>query len=288
MKTFRKLSLAFTIILSAIILFSCGDDDKTISLTPSQILSSTAWETTGAKNEKGENVALTDANVASSVGFAYFKSNGTFTIFSLEDAPRIQGGWTVSADGKTRTLVAKNASDKELFTRVVEITVLTTREFTYRIYPNENDKSVYFDIIHTPTNHKEPEFIFTPSQILSSTAWETTGAKNEKGENVALDNASVAGTVGYAYFKTNGTFTIFSLQDAPRIQGDWTVSADGKTRTLDAKDAAGNITFTRVVEITVLTTKEFTYRMYPTAGNTAIYFDIIHTPTNHVEPSTFF
>lgn len=126
-------------------------------MTPSEILSSTAWETTNAKNNKGENVPLTDANVANFVGFAYFKANGTFTMFNLDDSPKMKGDWSVPADGKTRTIVAKNDAGEVLFTRVVDITVLTKQEFTYRIYPDNNDKSIYFDIIHTPTDHPEPK-----------------------------------------------------------------------------------------------------------------------------------
>nr|WP_306429866.1 DUF4822 domain-containing protein [Sphingobacterium sp. E70] len=34
---------------------------------------------------------------------------------------------------------------------------MNKKEFTYRIYPNNNNKTVYFDIIHTPTTHKEPK-----------------------------------------------------------------------------------------------------------------------------------
>lgn len=278
---------AVAIVMTAIVAFSCSDNDPITPRTPSEILASTPWETTGAKNEKGENVALDNPDVVGSVGFAYFMSNGKFEIFSLQDAPRIQGDWTVTPDGKTRTLVAKNASDKVLFTRDVQITVLTSKEFTYRLYPNANDRSKYVDIIHTPTNHKKPEFIFTPSQILSSTAWETTGAKDQTGANVALDNANVSGFVGFAYHNTNGTFAIYSLTDVLRMQGDWSISNEGGvlTRTLVAKNPDGSVRFTRTVPITVLTTKEFTYRTYPTAGNTSVYIDIIHTPTDHKEPA---
>nr|WP_288810593.1 DUF4822 domain-containing protein [uncultured Sphingobacterium sp.] len=120
-------------------------------------MASTAWETTNAKNNEGENVVLTDANVSNFVGFAYFKSDGTFTMFNLDDSPKMHGDWSVSADGKTRTIVAKNAAGETLFTRVVDITVLTKEEFTYRIYPNNDNKAVYFDIIHTPTTHTEPK-----------------------------------------------------------------------------------------------------------------------------------
>jgi len=126
-------------------------------MTPSEVLASTPWETTSAKNNKGAQVALTDANVSNFVGFAYFKTGGTFTMYNLDDSPKMQGDWSVSADGKTRTIVAKNAAGQILFTRVVEITVLTQQEFTYRIYPNNDDKTVYFDIVHTPSTHKEPK-----------------------------------------------------------------------------------------------------------------------------------
>ncbi|WP_287441122.1 DUF4822 domain-containing protein [Algoriella sp.] len=54
-------------------------------------------------------------------------------------------------------MVAKNDAGTVLFTRVVDITVLTKKEFTYRIYPNNDDKTVYFNIIHTVTTHPEPK-----------------------------------------------------------------------------------------------------------------------------------
>lgn len=136
---------------------SCSEDEVPEKvMTPSEILASTAWETTNAKNNKGENVALTDANVSNFVGYAYFKSGGTFTMYNLDDSPKMQGDWSVTADGKTRTIVAKDNTGKVLFTRIVDITVLTAKEFTYRIYPNNDNKAIYFDIVHSPTDHKEP------------------------------------------------------------------------------------------------------------------------------------
>ena len=286
MGNFKKITSTIVMVLLGLILFSCSDDeikDPANSMTPSEILSSTAWETTNAKNNKGENVSLTDANVANFVGFAYFKADGTFTMFNLDDSLKMKGDWSVTPDGKTRTIIAKNDAGEVLFTRVVDITVLTKQEFTYRIYPDNNDKSVYFDIIHTPTDHQEPK-IMTPSEILSSTAWETTNAKNNKGENVSLTDANVANFVGFAYFKANGTFTMFNLDDSPKMKGDWSVTPDGKTRTIIAKNDAGEVLFTRVVDITVLTKQEFTYRIYPDNNDKSIYFDIIHTPTDHKEP----
>lgn len=159
MNNFKKMVLGFVVILSTTVFVGCSKDNEEPekTLTPSEVLASVSWETTNAKNNKGQNVVLTDANVANFVGFAYFKANGTFTMYNLDDSPKMHGDWSVSADGKTRTIVAKDNAGATLFTRVVDITVLTKSEFTYRIYPNANDKSVYFDIVHTPTTHKEPK-----------------------------------------------------------------------------------------------------------------------------------
>jgi len=159
MNILKKITTSIFVLLVGLTLFSCNnDDDSTITkqLTPSETLSFTPWETTNALNNKGQNVALTDPNVSNFVGFAYFKKDGTFTMYNLNDTPKMKGDWSVSEDGKTRTIVAKNDAGEVLFTRVVDITVLTKQEFTYRIYPSNDDKSVYFDIVHTPTTHKEP------------------------------------------------------------------------------------------------------------------------------------
>ncbi|UIR57675.1 DUF4822 domain-containing protein [Sphingobacterium sp. SRCM116780] len=160
MKALKQITLTLLVALCATLIFSCKKDSNTApekELSPSETLASTAWETTNAKDNAGNKVALTDANVSNFVGFAYFKADDTFTMFNLDDSPKMHGDWTVSADGKTRTIVAKNDAGATLFTRVVDITVLTKSEFTYRIYPNNDDKTVYFDIIHTPTTHKEPK-----------------------------------------------------------------------------------------------------------------------------------
>ena len=125
-------------------------------LTPSAVLAGTPWETTGAVDQYGNEVALTDDAVVNFVGWAYYKTDGTFTMYNLDDTPKMQGDWSVSADGSERTLVAKDAAGEVLFERTVPITELTAEEFTYRVVPDETDPSVFYDIIHTPTDHPEP------------------------------------------------------------------------------------------------------------------------------------
>lgn len=285
MNTLKKLCYLSAAMLLSASFVACSDnnDDMIIEQqTPSQVLSSTPWETTGAKDKNGNSVALTDASVAGYVGFAYFKANGNFAIYGLNDVLRSRGTWSVDPQGKTRTIASLNPDGTVIFTRDVEILVLNRNEFTYRIRPNSADPSIYYDIIHTRTAHAEPS---NGQLTLASTPWETTGAKDKSGNNVALNDASVAGYVGYSYFKANGTFKIYGLNDVLRSQGTWTISPDGKKRTLVGLDNNGNVTFTRVVDILVLNETTFTYRITPDAvNNPTVFYDIIHTKVTHKEP----
>ncbi|MEU2202042.1 DUF4822 domain-containing protein [Isoptericola sp. NPDC019482] len=125
----------------------------------------------------------------------------------------------------------------------------------------------------------------TPSDVLASTAWETTGATDESGADVPLDDEDVSTFVGWAYFGADGTFAMYDLDDSPKMQGDWTVDAEGTTRHIVAKDDAGEVQFERDSDIVTLTDEEFTYRVFPEEGNTDVYYDIVHTPTDHAEPA---
>ncbi|MGF6821710.1 hypothetical protein M2317_000596 [Microbacterium sp. ZKA21] len=126
----------------------------------------------------------------------------------------------------------------------------------------------------------------TPSDVLASTPWKTTSAFDQNGNRVALDDAAVSNFVGWAYFDADGTYTMYNLDDSPKLHGDWTVAPDGSERWINAKDAAGDVLFQRVVPITELTKNVFTYRVFPDAADTSIYYDIVHTKTNHVESGT--
>lgn len=278
MNILKKLCYLSAAVLLSASFVSCSNDDTEIMMeqqTPSQILSSTPWETTGAKDKNGNSVALTDASVSGYVGFAYFKTDGNFAIYNLTDVLRSRGTWSVDPQGKTRTIASLNPDGTTIFTRDVEILVLNRNEFTYRIRPNSSDPSIYYDIIHTKTSHTEPS---NGQLTLASTPWETTGAKDKSGNNVALTDSSVAGYVGYSYFKANGSFKIFGLNDVLRSEGTWSISPDGKKRTITTA------TFTRVVDILVLNETTFTYRITPDATNPAVFYDIIHTKVNHKEP----
>lgn len=126
----------------------------------------------------------------------------------------------------------------------------------------------------------------TPSGVLASTPWKTTGAVDQDGNRVALDDPAVANFVGWAYFDADGTYAMYNLDDSPKMHGDWTVSPDGSERWINSQDADGNVLFERTVPITQLDKNTFTYRVVPNADDPDVYYDIVHTKTNHVEPGT--
>lgn len=134
--------------------------------------------------------------------------------------------------------------------------------------------------------HSFSKTTLTPSELLASTPWKTTAAVDQDGDRIALDDPAVASFVGWAYFDADGTYTMYNLDDSPKLRGDWTVTPDGSERWINAKNAAGDVLFQRVVPITELTKNVFTYRIFPNAGDTSTYYDIVHTKTNHVEPGT--
>ncbi|WP_185117654.1 DUF4822 domain-containing protein [Chryseobacterium sp. PMSZPI] len=284
MNLVRKACFALALMTLTGVVVSCSNnnDMETIepSLTPSQILSSTPWETTGAKDRNGNAVDLNDPRVNGFVGFAYFRADGNFAIYGLNNVLRSLGTWTVDPQGKTRNIKILNPDGKVLLDRDVEILELNKNIFTYRIHSDSSDPTNYYDIIHTKTSHAEP----TNGQVtLASTAWETTGARDNAGNPVALDDSRVVNFVGYSYFKGNGQFTIFGLNDVLRSSGAWSLSADGKVRNLNGTVAATGAPFNRDVEVLVLNNGEFTYRIADMA-DPSIFFDIVHTPVKHMEP----
>ncbi|MDP9959170.1 DUF4822 domain-containing protein [Chryseobacterium lathyri] len=286
MITLKKVFYLFAAFALTASFVACSDNDNEFvivdpALTPSQILSSTPWATTGAKDKDGKSIALNDPAVAGFVGFAYFKSDGNFAIYGLNDVLRSIGTWSVDPQGKTRTITSLRPDRTPIFTRDVEILELNKKVFTYRIHTNPSDPSIFYDIIHERVNHAEPA---NGQLTLASTAWETTDALDNTGAHVDLNNPAVNGFVGYAYFRAGGQYAIYGLNDVLRNQGDWSISPDGKTRTLVARNPDGTIAWTRVTEILELNSNIFTYRVIPNATNPSVYYDIVHSKVDHKEP----
>lgn len=108
------------------------------------------WVTTEALDQDGKAIPATDESVAGFLGLANYEKDGSVKMYTPEGKLKLQGDWSFSADGKTRTLTGKNDKGEVLFTRVVENIKVTPDEYIYRVYPKPDDKSHYADIVHKP------------------------------------------------------------------------------------------------------------------------------------------
>lgn len=108
------------------------------------------WITTEALDQDGKTIPATDESVAGFFGLANYEKDGSVKMYTPEGKLKLQGDWSFSADGKTRTLTGKNDKGEVLFTRVVENIKVTPDEYIYRVYPKPDDKSHYADIVHKP------------------------------------------------------------------------------------------------------------------------------------------
>lgn len=108
------------------------------------------WVTTNAIDQKTRSIGENDKRVSMYYGSAKYYRDGTFVMYTPEGDKKMQGDWSISEDGKTRTLVAKDEKGKVLFTRNVENTAVTETDYVYRIFPSERNKDQYIDILHEP------------------------------------------------------------------------------------------------------------------------------------------
>ena len=108
------------------------------------------WVTTEALDQDGKAIPATDESVAGFFGLANYEKDGSVKMYTPEGKLKLQGDWSFSADGKTRTLTGKNDKREVLFTRVVENIKVAPDEYIYRVYPKPDDKSHYADIVHKP------------------------------------------------------------------------------------------------------------------------------------------
>lgn len=70
------------------------------------------WVTTEALDQDGKAIPATDESVAGFFGLANYEKDGSVKMYTPEGKLKLQGDWSFSADGKTRTLTGKNDKGK--------------------------------------------------------------------------------------------------------------------------------------------------------------------------------
>lgn len=150
MKHIFSLLLAFFILAS-----NANAAEKTPSahtaLNPyEQIMVGKVWITTDAVDQMGASVSAEDEKVEAFFGKAEYFPDHAFKMTTLDGKPKMHGLWNMTADGKTRSLTVRDDTGKTRFTREVENVKVSDGEYTYRIYPSDENKSEHIDIIHKP------------------------------------------------------------------------------------------------------------------------------------------
>lgn len=144
-------SLLFLILLCLIAVPAVYAGDTQTGLnTYEQKMVSKTWVTTGALDRNGASIPASDERVAVFFGNAEYFFDHNFSMTTPDGQPKMHGRWSMSGDGKTRTLTVLDENGQTRFTRVVENVKVEDDEYVYRIYPEETDKAVYFDIVHRP------------------------------------------------------------------------------------------------------------------------------------------
>lgn len=113
-----------------------------------EIMVGKVWTTTEALDQNKKEVSADDKQVSNFFGLAEYYPDGTFNMTTFDGKPKMKGDWSFDENGKNRSLTAKNDQGEVLFTRVVENVTVTPEEYTYRIYPEQDNKDKYFDIVH--------------------------------------------------------------------------------------------------------------------------------------------
>ncbi len=130
--------------------------------------------------------------------------------------------------------------------------------------------------VKTPTGTAEKAA--NTSAYLIGKTWVTTEALDQDGKAIPVTDESVAGFFGLANYEKDGSVKMYTPEGKLKLHGDWSFSADGKTRTLTGKNDKGEVLFTRVVENIKVTPDEYIYRVYPKPDDKSYYADIVHKP----------
>ena len=121
-----------------------------------------------------------------------------------------------------------------------------------------------------------PSHINPYEQLMLGKTWVTVAAIDQDKKQIPATDKRVSNYFGFAQYGVNGQFAMYTPDQKPKMQGDWSFSEDGKQRVLVAKDATGKVLFERKVENVGLNADMYVYRVYPNAKNKKKYIDIYH------------
>ena len=87
-----------------------------------------------------------DEFVSRLAGVTRYHNDGTFRSVSMDSALVLEGNWSISDDGKTLNLIGVGKEGRPGFNIVAPVLKLNNTEFSYRVYPNPDNRNQYFDV----------------------------------------------------------------------------------------------------------------------------------------------
>ena len=106
-----------------------------------------------------------------------------------------------------------------------------------------------------------PSHINPYEQLMLGKTWVTVAAIDQDKKQIPATDKRVSNYFGFAQYGVNGQFAMYTPDQKPKMQGDWSFSEDGKQRVLVAKDATGKVLFERKVENIHFNTYLYVYRI---------------------------
>lgn len=252
------------------------------------ILSSTNWQGTKVYDKNKNDLTKENANF---IGLAkYDDETARYEFFdkTTKKSRGDSGTFFITNDGKMRGLISESLG----YQAIVQITQLTKDMFTYKRMGKDakgNDIEVFVD--HIPYHETELSFT-TPDKtlntftgkvvtgidgdkILSSTLWQGTEAKDEKGNDVSAYNANYLGLARYD-FKTN-KYEFFDAKTG-QSRGDYGYYDVVHGNKIRAHISMG-MNYGAVLELTELNANKFTYkRKGKDKDGNEIFITVEHVP----------
>lgn len=292
MKTQEK---TFTTFLMAILMIILGSGTALAAeFEPNQVIGATNWEGTFVYDEQGNDVTASNSGFIGRAKYDAETNRYEFFDKVTNETRGDRGVFFITQDGKKRILMSQSAN----YNAVVDMVRLDNEKFTYRRDGIQKDNSrgqVYVE--HVPYEGQLTFTMAPPSlttstgvidktrhgrNILSSTFWQGTVAKDQQGNDVSDYNRGYLGLARYD--RQSGRYEFFDTEGNSRNDfGYFDVINGNKERT---HFSLGR--YAATLELTELNDKRFTYqRNGKNVAGDDITITVEHEPYTETLPLEF-
>lgn len=281
----KKLKIVIPLFMALLFVFVGGTPMFAANFEPNSVLGSTNWEGTFVYDAKGNDVTDKNSNF---IGRAkYDATTNRYEFFDKKtNEPRgDRGVFFITQDGKKRILMSQSAN----YNAVVDMVRLDKEKFTYRRNGVQKDNSQGYVFVEHVPYAGELQFTENPREltqetgvinksipgrnILASTFWQGTVAKDAAGNDVSAYNSNYLGLARYD--NKTGRYEFFNSEGESRGDfGYFDVINGNKERT---HYSLGR--YAATLELTELNKDRFTYqRNGKDADGNDILITVEHEP----------